>query len=469
VLRALEAAANAAWNAGAFAEAAQQLREAVRVAPPEEHLRLFELLGDVMRFGDDALSGYGDALARWHSSGAKDPRMGARLMVKQLMVYTRWAGSISRPADRDQLDKMIAETRRLLEASPDPYLEARLASIEAFLTNTAEQLEDRDAVMRVAEAAAAARRFHAERKDAEAESEALDALGWIHGVPLNDTEKALGFAQERIAMSDRLGILERADAWNMAVWDLTILERYDEAIAVCAEARKAQRPGEPRGMFSHAAAWAAFSAMLSGRWDETLDLCDFLVELHEDEGAAVGRFTTPGWLAGLRVASARLDSTRLARYRSAYASIADKTNLPTGKGHWLAITGILEADPRALHGYLADPGGARDRKSEALVTLLFEHRDVVTEDELIALERQRPDDPPIIRHRIALARALNAGDTELREAIAMLDGAHLVADAARAAALLALRTHSEADRADAERQLTALGDRAYLQVLAEEW
>jgi len=44
-----------------------------------------------------------------------------------------------------------------------------------------------------------------------------------------------------------------------------------------------------------------------------------------------------------------------------------------------------------------------------------------------------------------------------------------VPDAARAAALLALRTRDAGDRADAERRLQALGDRAYLQRLAEEW
>jgi hypothetical protein len=364
---------------------------------------------------------------------------------------------------------MIAEARRLLQVAPDPYLEARLASIEAFQTSKGKQLEDRDVLMRIAERVAAARDFHAARGDAEAESEALDALGWVYGVPLNDTEKALGFARERIAMSDRLGILERADALNMAVWDLTLLERYDEAIEVDAEARRTQRPGEPKSMFSHAVAWAAFSAMLSGRWDNTLALCDILVEQREDAGAAVGRFTTPGWLAGLRVAAARLDSTRLARYRSTYRSVADIANVQVGTALWSAATGILEADPRALHAYIVHPEGGRERKSEGLVALLFEHRDVLTADELVGLEQQRRDDPPIMIRRIALARALNAGDDELRKAITMLDEGHLVADAARAATLLALRTHRTGDRADAERRLAALGDRAYLQLLAEEW
>jgi hypothetical protein len=42
-----------------------------------------------------------------------------------------------------------------------------------------------------------------------------------------------------------------------------------------------------------------------------------------------------------------------------------------------------------------------------------------------------------------------------------------VADATRAATLPALRTHNNADRAEAERRLRALGDRDYLQKLAE--
>jgi hypothetical protein len=42
-----------------------------------------------------------------------------------------------------------------------------------------------------------------------------------------------------------------------------------------------------------------------------------------------------------------------------------------------------------------------------------------------------------------------------------------VPDAARAAALLALRSGEEADGRDARRRLEALGDRAYLKRLAE--
>src|ERR1700694_2691849 len=93
----------------------------------------------------------------------------------------------------------------------------------------------------------------------------------------------------------------------------------------------------------------------------------------------------------------------------------------------------------------------------------------VGEDILATLERQATHDPPAIALRIRLARALNQGVGELRQAIAALDEGHLVADAARAAVLLALTTKDAADRADAKRRLNALGDRAYLQRLAEDW
>lgn len=85
------------------------------------------------------------------------------------------------------------------------------------------------------------------------------------------------------------------------------------------------------------------------------------------------------------------------------------------------------------------------------------------------LEGQSIADPPVLRLRVALARALNGDAQALRAVIARLDDGELVADAARAATLLALRTHDNADRAEAERRLGTLGDRDYLQKLAEEW
>ena len=62
--------------------------------------------------------------------------------------------------------------------------------------------------------------------------------------------------------------------------------------------------------------------MLAGRWDEVLALGDSLLAMHEKSQRPLGRFTFPGWAAAMRVAAARLDTTRLAQYRSAFAAIA---------------------------------------------------------------------------------------------------------------------------------------------------
>ena len=168
----------------------------------------------------------------------------------------------------------------------------------------------------------------------------------------------------------------------------------------------------------------------------------------------------------MRVAEARLDTTRLARYRSAFTAIAETELLPEpNRSLW---TAIIDRDGKAARRFLVSHLGGPDRKGELVAMILFELGERVGEDDLATLERQAASDrQPVLALRIRLARALNDGAGELRQAIAALDEGHLVADAARAAALLALRTKDAADRADAERRLGALGDRAYLQRLAE--
>jgi len=467
VVHALEVAARAGWNAGGFTEAQQQIREAIRLAPATDHLRLYELLGDVMQFGDDAVDGYRQAYEQWRATPDGDPLVGARLMIKHLTVHGRWDGSVSRPLEAAEVSDLVREAEPLVDRAGDPMLKARLAVATAF-KRTSDDLTDREALAQLTVRVRSAERLFSERGETELESEALDALAAVYrsyGV----IDAALECDRRRVAMSDRLGILERADAWSVAVWDLAYLGRFDEALRTSADFQRSMRPGEPRSMFAHAGAWAALSAMLSGRWDEALATVDVLVSLREEFGQVIGRFTTPGWLAGLRIAGARLDTTRVARYRSLLGAIADIESLPSDSAGRLLFRAVLDSDTAAAHAYLAAEGSTRDRKAEIVSSLLFDHRERIGEDELRVLEQQALNDPPLLKLRIALARAVNSGPSALPAAIAGLDEGGLVADAARAAGLLALATHRQDDRTDAERRLTALGDRAYLQILSEEW
>ena len=130
---------------------------------------------------------------------------------------------------------------------------------------------------------------------------------------------------------------------------------------------------------------------------------------------------------------------------------------------------MLETDAREARKALADAQATRDRKGELVALILLEARQTIAEADLVELERASIADPPVVTSRIALARGLNGDAGALRGAIARLDEDRLVPDAARAAALLALRTHDLSERADAERRLMTLGDLQYLQILAEEW
>ena len=465
VVAAFERAARAASNAGAFLEAAEQLREAVRLAPPQEHLRLLELRGDLLLFGNEAVAGYAEAYERWREAPNGDPRVGARLLAKRLGVAGRWSGSLGGPMGREEFTKLAAEARRLLDLWPDAMLDAKLACARAFEITRYSDI-DPALIAEMKHATERAAAAFASHGDIEAESEALDALASIHRSGYGDAASALEVNRRRVAHATRLSLLERVDAWSVMIWDLVFLGRYDEALRAYGEARKTLRAGEPEYMLSHGTAWAAYAAMLCGSWDAALALGDTLLTMREESHNTMGRFSFPGWAGAMRVAEARLDTTRIARYRSAFTAIAERELLPEpNRSLW---TAFIDRDATAARRFLASDVGVPDRKGELVAMILFELGERVAEGDLATLERQAATErQPVLALRIRLARALNAGAGELRQAIAALDAGHHVADAARAAALLALRTKDAADRADAVRRLGALGDRAYLQRLAE--
>jgi hypothetical protein len=166
------------------------------------------------------------------------------------------------------------------------------------------------------------------------------------------------------------------------------------------------------------------------------------------------------------VAAARLDATRLARYRSVFTAVADIARLkPPVRLLWEALIG---SDARIARQYLLQPTGQRERKAELIAMILFELDERIPDSELDEIERQSVREPAVMTLRIQAARALNRGVPELRQLVVAMDQGDLVWDAARAAALLAIRTAATADREDAERRLRALGDLLYLGRMAEE-
>jgi class 3 adenylate cyclase len=465
VVAALERAARAAAKASAYVEADELIRDAIRVAAPERHLDLLELRGDLLLFGDPALEGYAEAWERWRQSRAADSRVGARLIVKRLIVSSRWAGSLSSPIDEGEFRSLAEEAQRLLQHAPDPEVSAKLACALALQRGFARA--DSAAASQLRGAAERAAEFFAARGDIEGESEALDAVASIQRTEFGDWQGSIESTDRRLANDARLSLIERIDAWNVKVWSLVFAARYEDAVETFHESRRARHAGDPDYVLMHGAAWAALGAMLSGRWDEALSLGDMLLAMREEAQRTMTRFSFPGWVAVLRVAAARQDGTRLARYRSAFVATANFGTLREPlRSCWSAY---IDRDAAAARRFLHAHQSLPDRKGELIAFLLFDLGERLDEGELAPLDSDASRVPPILELRVRLARALNVGSDELRAAITALDAAHHVADAARAAALLALRTRNEPDRADARRRLEALGDRLFLQKLEEEW
>src|SRR5262249_52301402 len=108
-----------ASHAGLLAPALDHLRAAIGLAPQEEHLQLYEQLGDCAIFGDTAVEGYQHAVNLWRERGQPDPLTGARLLRKLLTVYWARAGTYSWTPSEAELAELQAEALRLAEQAAD--------------------------------------------------------------------------------------------------------------------------------------------------------------------------------------------------------------------------------------------------------------------------------------------------------------------------------------------------------------
>ncbi|HEX4744528.1 MAG TPA: adenylate/guanylate cyclase domain-containing protein [Candidatus Limnocylindria bacterium] len=468
---AFERAAVAAKALGARAEAVELVRDAIRLAPASEHLRLYELMGDVSEWGDVATDSYAAAFASWQSLAEpqREALQGVRLLRKQLVVHSRWGGSVSRVIAPAELAEMLAQARALLAASPDEEEESRLAVIDSFqatsraLHGATDEARQRAAIMAVERS----RDHFAARGDVNALSEALDALGSTYR-SRGEFDLAIACARERLRHSDRLSLLERADAWNVIVWDLVWAGRYREAIRAADEEQASFRAGEPVEAATHGHAWAALGARLCGSWDDALRFCDLMRAWWEDRGRPESaRFSLRGIYAAIHVARARLDGTRLAAYRSLAGSSANVAALPPGHPYAATHAILAAGASEGAAGVLADERASAEYKAEIIAFVVLEEGLMLDEAVLRSAERSTTPMISLLSERIALARAIRGSDRDLAAAVSRLDAADLGADGARAAALLALRRGDPEAIARARERLETLGDRLFIARLEE--
>ena len=324
----LERAGELAGRVGALTEARAHLESAIAIAPVEQHVRLYEKLGDCVIWGDVALDAYRRGLVQWREEGSRDPLVGARLLRKFVIRYSRSWGALTTKPEPEEVGKMAAEAQRLAEEAGDED-ELRYARVAAlWWACLRHRVTGEDDVMTREEAEegyrvtlAAAAHFE-QRQDWRSFSETLD-LHPLFATRLGRADEVIESVQRRLAVPT-LPLEERGDALAMLAWTHLDLGRYDRVIDAVREALAQVRPGDPIAHLVHAVALAADAAFFRGRWSEIEGFRDFVEEARQqlgEDSPVTGLFSA--YVAALQVALAREDRAAIDAAASALSRVLD--------------------------------------------------------------------------------------------------------------------------------------------------
>ena len=289
VINSLERASLLTSRSGALAEARAYLQSAIELAPENEHLRLYEQLGDALLQGQIAVDAYREAIGYWRKTSGQDPLVGARLMRKLLVACTRWNSmDVQARPTQEELDRLLAEAQRLAEASgdKDESWQVCLAGIRLLAWSGNSTLLETEEERAMALAAA---RYFQEQNNWVSFATALNGYTLLSYKAGADND-ALEVSQRLLSISD-LPLVERADALQLMAATLFNQGNNSRCIDVVREALSQLRPGDPVVHFDAAIAFATWSILYSGRWSEINEFMPALEEIWEQVQHGVGANT----------------------------------------------------------------------------------------------------------------------------------------------------------------------------------
>ncbi len=458
VVHSLERASLLVGRSGALAEARAYLQSAIELAPQEEHLRLYERLGDALLQGHTAVDAYRKAVAYWRGMEVQDPLVGARLLRKLLVAYTRWnAWDVQARPPQEELDGLLAEARRLAEAAgdEDELWRVHLAGIRLFAWRQNSTMQEADEGRALAFAAAA---HFEERSDWVSFSAAMDGyivlsyrMGALHDV--------LEASQRRLSISD-LPLVERADAVQLMATTAFNLGELSHCINIVREALAQLRPGDPVVHFDASIAIATWALLFSGRWSEINEFMPALEDIWEQIQYDVGANThvAGGYICALHIALAHEDMARA----DAAISVLERCFSSEQVNARALLAAYREDDPGHLN---FDPSS--DDWTIPMLMFLSD-RGIAASQVLIARQRalffSLPSDPLI--QMLEIAEALAQGDNaRLSEALEKVEAYGLIPQVARMRIVLAQRTGDRSELEHAQPVLKRLGDRQFLRRL----
>jgi tetratricopeptide (TPR) repeat protein len=460
----LERAGMIVARMGAIPEARRHLETAISLAPPEEHLRLHELLGDCNVSGQAALDAYGTALGLWHAQGETvAPLIGARLLRKILIVRTRWQGGVDRRLEEHEMDALRAEARRLVDAAGDEQERWRLRAVDLFWPFWRGSLTAMDEAEGRRLGPAAAAYFEA-LGDTEAASEALD--GYFNVLAMAGAfADAAAVAQRRLALPG-LSYLERSDAYTMLAE--ARCDAGDYAGCIEASRQVVEAPGLVLSQTRFGdSRFGLLAACLSGRWSDLGEFTTWLEESVAAMGGLAGEHVlAPGYFSALHVAAAREDRTTTER---ALAALERHIGPDPNDMQKALVAAYRDGDIHALdHLTLSLRHGATNYVL-ALAVMFLSERGAPPQADLLWLAREQAGRvrTDCLMRTLAIAAALAASDAQLAAAIDAAEAHGLVPHAARMRIVLAQRTGDAAHLDRARPVLERLGDHQFLRRLEE--
>jgi class 3 adenylate cyclase len=309
----LQRAADVAAAGAATAEAARHLRAAIELATPDDLPELQERLGDVSG-GDEGAEASRVALRLCRERG-RPVDQELRVLGSLLARYTRFQGTVGNRPSEEEMQRLRADGRALVARARDEQAIAGFLIADGFYPfwrgaqATAEDIAE-------AEASTGRGLAIAERlDDPRLRSAALDGL--------TSCAKARGafaqsrqFAQQRLAFEHRLDLHERLDAHTMVAWASALLGDLAQADRSTASALGLFQSGQVHWWGLHSAAWRAYTLTLLGRWDEALAVAEHARKIWSEGGLIPAAYCVHGFIAALDVGRARHDTPLVERYRA---------------------------------------------------------------------------------------------------------------------------------------------------------
>ncbi|HYM50974.1 MAG TPA: adenylate/guanylate cyclase domain-containing protein [Candidatus Limnocylindrales bacterium] len=462
----LARAARLAVAAGASPEAAQQLRDAIALATPDEELQLQEQLGRGLWMGNDAAIAFERAIALWRQLGG-DPATGARLIGEYLTVVQRWQGSVApdvRPTE--EVGRALNdEALTLAQRAQDDRVLALVLTARAFFPFWSGDHAPATLARSLAEAERA-HDIYRRLDDPNGQSGALDAVCSALA-ERNEHVAAYERSLERNHLLPRLTLLlERLDCLQMVGTYAGGIGRLEESLeAARSSIRECSNTKQVASAWL-ATAWASTICVMTGRWDEAIADALRIVREWHIVGRPWAAIAIRGEVCALDVARRRGDDPAISELiRHLQLAIPSQpAGGPRGTVNWTLRRAVMNNDPEAAATLLEtmDAAPAAIASIERGLSFMAAARfcPASTEDlDARLASAARRELKPVMAQLYRLRSLARGGDVDdLREARTLLRSMGMVPDAALTELELGALTGDRDLIAHARQDLARLGD-----------